>query len=162
MLSERVRSLFIFINFLTSQNIHIQSEKKKIQFKPSVMLNYSNLKSREISSFLQKGIWVNFLVSGQFPKLRSSISNLCNGYSLIAVCNKNFLDFSQRRLRVPGSVGTGAAERSYPMTEVRAGSWEEQPHIQGAAAAQAQEGQEELLHVQGQERGPWGDTPHPR
>ena len=37
------------------------------------------------------------------------------------------------------------------MSKVRGGSQEEQPHIQGAAAAQAQEGQEELLHVQGQE-----------
>ena len=37
------------------------------------------------------------------------------------------------------------------MSEVRGGSREEQPHIQGAAAAWAQEGQEELLHVQGQE-----------
>ena len=30
-------------------------------------------------------------------------------------------------------------------------SGEEQPHVQGAAVAWAQEGQEELLHVQGQE-----------
>ena len=30
-------------------------------------------------------------------------------------------------------------------------SREEQPHVQGAVAAQAQEGQEELFHVQGQE-----------
>ena len=37
------------------------------------------------------------------------------------------------------------------MSEVRGGGREEQPHIQGAAAAWAQEGQEELLHVQGQE-----------
>ena len=39
---------------------------------------------------------------------------------------------------------------------------EEQPHLQGAAAARAQEGQEELLHVQGQEGQLWGDTPRPR
>ena len=31
-----------------------------------------------------------------------------------------------------------------------------------AAASRAQEGQEELLHVQGQEGRLWGDTPHPR
>ena len=31
------------------------------------------------------------------------------------------------------------------------GGREEQPHIQGAVAARAQEGREELLHVQGQE-----------
>ena len=43
------------------------------------------------------------------------------------------------------------AERSYCTPEVRGGSREEQPHVQGAAAAQVQEGGEELLHVQGQE-----------
>ena len=37
------------------------------------------------------------------------------------------------------------------MPEVRGGGQEEQPHAQGAMAAQAQEGLEELLHVQGQE-----------
>ena len=36
------------------------------------------------------------------------------------------------------------AERSYPGSEVRGGGWEEQPHVQGAVAAQAQEGLEEL------------------
>ena len=34
----------------------------------------------------------------------------------------------------------GAAERSYPTSEVRGGSREEQPHLQGAVAAWAQEG----------------------
>ena len=33
----------------------------------------------------------------------------------------------------------------------RGGGWEEQPHVKGAVAARAQEGLEELLHVQGQE-----------
>ena len=37
------------------------------------------------------------------------------------------------------------------MSEARGGGQEEQPHIQGAVAAQVQEGLEELLHVQGQE-----------
>ena len=59
-----------------------------------------------------------------------------------------------QRLRVPGCVSTGAAERSYPMFEVREGGQEEQPHIQGAVAAWAQEGREELLHIQGQEGRP--------
>ena len=36
-------------------------------------------------------------------------------------------------------------------SEVRGGSQEEQPHIQGAVAARAQEGLEELSHVEGQE-----------
>ena len=40
-----------------------------------------------------------------------------------------------------------AAGRNYPKPEARVSSWEDQPHIQGAAAVQAQEGREELLHV---------------
>ena len=60
-----------------------------------------------------------------------------------------------------------AAGRSYPMSKVRDGGQEElssaqgqgrgpeeQPHIQGEVAAWAQKGQEELLHVQGQEGRP--------
>ena len=59
------------------------------------------------------------------------------------------------------------ARRSYPTSEVRGsgweelphtdtpkargGSWEDQPHVQEAVAAQAQEGLEELSHVEGQE-----------
>ena len=66
-----------------------------------------------------------------------------------------------QRPRVPGCDGAGMAERSYlslrsgatarrscgreelphvPTPEVRDGDWEEQPHIQGAVAARAQEG----------------------
>ena len=52
---------------------------------------------------------------------------------------------------MPGFIGTGAAERSYPMSEVRGGDREEQPHVKGAVAAWVQEGQEELLHVQDRE-----------
>ena len=47
-----------------------------------------------------------------------------------------------------------AAERSYIMPEVRGGGPEEQPHVREVAAAWAQEGREELLHVQGQEGQP--------
>ena len=67
------------------------------------------------------------------------------------------------------------AKRNYPTSEVRSGSreelpdvrgqellhaprpkakgsgWEEQPHVQGAVAVWAQEGLEELSHVEGQE-----------
>ena len=46
------------------------------------------------------------------------------------------------------------AKGSYPASEVRGGSREEQPHIQGVVAARVQEALEELLHVQGQE-GRW-------
>ena len=61
----------------------------------------------------------------------------------------------------------GAANRSYPASEVRGSSWEELPHaptpeargggqedqpdVQGAVAAWVQEGLEELSHVEGQE-----------
>ena len=72
-----------------------------------------------------------------------------------------------QRLRVPDCDGAGTAERSYPTSEVRGCSREElphtpkpkargsgredQPHVQGAVAARAQEGLEELSHVEGQE-----------
>ena len=54
------------------------------------------------------------------------------------------------------AAATGAlsvAERSYPTSEARSGGREEQPHIHGVVAARAQEGLEELFHVQGQEGG---------
>ena len=71
-----------------------------------------------------------------------------------------------QRLRVPGCVCTRprgvtprprcgvAAEKSYHMPEVRGGGQEEQPHVQGAAAAWAKEDREKLLQVQGQEGWP--------
>jgi len=37
---------------------------------------------------------------------------------------------------------------------LKGGGQEEQPHVQGVVAAWAQEGREELLHVQGQEGWP--------
>ena len=40
---------------------------------------------------------------------------------------------------------------SYPTSEVRGSSQEEQPHVQGVVAAWAQEGLEELFHFQGKE-----------
>ena len=59
-----------------------------------------------------------------------------------------------QRPRVPGCNGAGTAEKSYPTSEVRGGSWEELTHIQGAVASKAQEGLEGLFHDQGQE-GRW-------
>ena len=44
-----------------------------------------------------------------------------------------------------------AAGRSNPTPEARGGGREDQPHVQGALVAQAQEGLEELSHVEGQE-----------
>ena len=51
----------------------------------------------------------------------------------------------------PASEVRGCDKRSYPTPEARGGGREELPHVQGAMAAQAQEGQEELFHVEGQE-----------
>ena len=69
--------------------------------------------------------------------------------------------------RYPAYEVRGGDESCYPASEVRGGSreellhaptpeargcgWEEQPHVQGALAARAQEGLEELSHVEGQE-----------
>ena len=49
-----------------------------------------------------------------------------------------------------------------PMPEARGGGREDQPHVQGAVAASAQEGLEELSHVEGQEGRWWEDTARPR
>ena len=46
----------------------------------------------------------------------------------------------------------GRGGRSHPTPEAKGGGWQDQPHIQGAVAARAQEGLEELSHVEGQER----------
>ena len=54
--------------------------------------------------------------------------------------------------RVPGCDSAGTAKRSYPASEAKGGSREEQPHLQGVVAVRAQEGLEELSHVEGQER----------
>ena len=53
----------------------------------------------------------------------------------------------------PGlSPGPGVvAGRSNPTPEARDGGQEDQPHFQGAVAARAQEGLEELSHVEDQE-----------
>ena len=59
---------------------------------------------------------------------------------------------AQERLRgaTPRPRLGAAAEKSYPTSEARGRSQQEQPHLQGAVAARAQEGLEELFHVQGQ------------
>ena len=50
---------------------------------------------------------------------------------------------------MPGCLGTGVAERSYPTPEVRGGGREELPHVQGAAAALCWSSREEIPHHQG-------------
>ena len=59
-----------------------------------------------------------------------------------------------QRPRVPGCDGTGMAKRNYPTSEARGGGQEELPHFQGGVAAWAEEGLEELYHVQGQKGRP--------
>ena len=70
----------------------------------------------------------------------------------------------------PASEVRGSDKRSYPTSKVRgggreeiphapkpkarSGGWEDQPHVQGAVAVWAQEGLEELSHVEDQE-GRW-------
>ena len=51
----------------------------------------------------------------------------------------------------PRTSSGAEAERSNPTPEARGVVWEDQPHVQGAVAAQVQEGLEELSHVEGQE-----------
>ena len=51
----------------------------------------------------------------------------------------------------PTSEVRGGSREELPKSEVRGGGREDQPHIQGAVAARAQEGLEELSHVEGQE-----------
>ena len=46
---------------------------------------------------------------------------------------------------------SGVVGRSHPTTEVSGAGREEQSHVQGEVAARAQEGLEELSHVEGQE-----------
>ena len=54
-----------------------------------------------------------------------------------------------------GAVGGGVEDLPHaPTPKARGGGREEQPYVQGAVAAQAQEGLEELSHVEGQE-GRW-------
>ena len=56
-----------------------------------------------------------------------------------------------QHLREPGCNSAGVAKRNYPTFKVRGSSREGLPHSQGAVGAGAQEGLEELLHVQGQD-----------
>ena len=52
------------------------------------------------------------------------------------------------RVRGQGWLG---GHTPHPKPKAKGSGREEQPHIQGAVAAQAQEGLEELSHVEGQE-----------
>ena len=67
-----------------------------------------------------------------------------------AVTAQEWLATSPLRSGVAAQKSYPVAKRSYQTPEARGGGREELSHVQGAAAAQAQEGPEELLHVQGQ------------
>ena len=57
-----------------------------------------------------------------------------------------------RSYPMPLSLRPGVAgRRSNPTPKARGGGREDQPHVQGAVATPAQEGLEELSHVEGQE-----------
>ena len=60
---------------------------------------------------------------------------------------------------MPDYDGAGTAEGSNPTPEARVSGREDQPH---AMAVRAQEGLEELSHVEGQKGRRLGDTPRPR
>ena len=51
----------------------------------------------------------------------------------------------------PAFEAKGSGREEQPTLEARGSSQEDQPHVQGAVAARAQEGLEELSHVEGQE-----------
>ena len=63
---------------------------------------------------------------------------------------------------MPGCDGAGMAKRSYPMSERRGSSREEQPQVQGAVAAREQEGLEELFHIKVRRGGDEEIPPRPR
>ena len=61
---------------------------------------------------------------------------------------------ARRRYPTPQAEARGGGREELihaPKPEARGGGREDQPHVQGAMAAQAQEGLEELSHVEGQE-----------
>ena len=52
----------------------------------------------------------------------------------------------------PKPKARASGQEEQPMPKARGGGREDQPHLQGAVAAWAQEGLEELSHLEGQER----------
>ena len=65
------------------------------------------------------------------------------------------MEFSRQEywsgLPFPSPVYRGGGWEEQPMPEARGGGREDQPHVQGAVAARAQEGLEELSRIEGQE-----------
>ena len=84
----------------------------------------------------------------QFPE-SFSCSVMSSGIAMLELVHRLKYTTESARLRQRRS---SREELSY--ARGRGGGREEQPHVQGAAAAWEEEGREELLHVQGQERRP--------
>ena len=113
----------------------------------------SEFRGRSREDPMPKGLWPRGVThvrgQGQQPTVPG-----CNGAE---TAEKSYPSLrsravAERSYPTPPCLRPGVvAERSYPKPEARGGSWEEQPHIQGAVAAREQEGLEELSHVEGQE-----------
>ena len=105
----------------------------------------SEVKGRSREDPMPKGWWPR----GVTPRLRSGVAT--RGVSP----HPRSGAAAGRRYPMPLSLRPrAAAGRSNRRTEARGGGREDQPHVQGAVAARAQEGLEELSHVEGQE-GQW-------
>ena len=78
-----------------------------------------------------------------------------SGWSGVAAESARLWHHRSSPEELPSPKARGGCQEELP----HAGGLEEQPHIQGAVAAQALEGLEELFHVQGRKGWWWGDTP---
>ena len=78
----------------------------------------------------------------------ADVSHLVSGSSAFSKTSLNIWKFTVHVLLKPGLENFEHYFTSF--TSARGSGWEEQPHLQGAVAARAQEGLEELFHVQGQ------------
>ena len=79
----------------------------------------------------------------------ADVGNLISGFSAFSKTSLNIWKFTVHVLLKPGLENFEHYFTSF--TSARGGGWEEQPHLQGEVAARAQEGLEELSHVEGQE-----------
>ena len=81
----------------------------------------------------------------------SAIINKGYNYKVGAVAESTRLRRRRNsREELPRVRGQGRRQEELPCLRGQGSRWEELPHVQGAVAAQAQEGLEELFHVQGQ------------
>ena len=76
----------------------------------------------------------------------ADVGNLISGSSAFSKTSLNIWKFTAHVL-----LKTGLENFEITLLACEGGCQEEVPHVQGEAAAWAQEGREELLHLQGQE-----------